>query len=244
MKYFHVTLTQGRSDSIECQADSKSDILNFFNTVSTAIVSSIKHVVYSKTKKINFTKSILPSKEKAYNRVEVFCRSKTYAKIFTLYHVPLSVTKEVLVSNFKKLLIVDEEIIDVFNVVFFDDIEGVARDSNNSYQLLYKINSKTHHIELQAKDSQTVIDFFTNVLQRDLEEVRHHQHKDTRTKIDDGDYVKYKSCFIKNKQNEISTIKVPKVKKSINDIEFDKLVLNTFYIGSQKVNSLSVTTKF
>lgn len=243
-KWFHVTMTQGRADSFELESTSKGKLLTFLNTVSTAVVSSIKEIVFSKEKNINYNSTIQISNEKAYRKVEVFCKSENYAKLFTLYHVPLSVTKELLVKEFKKLLILDEPIIDIYNVLFFEDVEGVARPSDNNYQLLYKVNSRSHHIELEATDFTIVKDFFENVLQRDLYEIRHHVHNDDSLKLDNADYVSYKSCYVKGLNGAINSFKVPKIKRTISNNQFEQLVYENVNVNGQKIKSIRVTTKF
>lgn len=46
--YYIVTLNQGRSDTITVEADSVTDVKTFFQTVSTANITMIKKIVYSK----------------------------------------------------------------------------------------------------------------------------------------------------------------------------------------------------
>lgn len=115
MSYFHITLKQGRSDSMILESPSKLAILSFFNSVSTAIVSGIKKIVYSKDLKINYVPST-PTNEAYYKEVLVFAKSKTKSKVFRLYFVKESITKDKILNQFKKLNIDDEKIIDIYNV--------------------------------------------------------------------------------------------------------------------------------
>lgn len=115
--WFQVTLTQGRADSVFLEADNKNDVLNFFNSVSTAVVSSIKKIVFSKKYNINYINKI-PNNEPYYKEVLVFAKSKTYSKVFKLYNVKVSITKEQLLKSFEKLNILDEKIVDIYNVQF------------------------------------------------------------------------------------------------------------------------------
>lgn len=124
MYSYHLSLSQGRTDTIKVEASNKSDLLSFFNTVSTAIVSNIKKVVYSKELGINYTQSLTPY-EPYYLKVNIFCKSATKAKTFQLYHVRKTATKETIISNFKKYILIDgEPILEVYSILVY---EGFAR---------------------------------------------------------------------------------------------------------------------
>lgn len=114
---FHVTLKQGRSDSFIIEADSKNDLLSFFQSVSTAVVTSIKKIVFSKDLNINYAPKI-PFDEPFYREVLIFAKSATKAKVFKIYFVKKTVTKDILFNQFKKLNIEDEKIIDIYNIQF------------------------------------------------------------------------------------------------------------------------------
>lgn len=117
MSSFHVTLKQGRSDSLTLEADNKSDILTFFNTVSTAVVSGIKKIVF--TKDLSSSSLNVPFVSSPfYSEVLVFAKSETKSKVFRLYFVNKIVTKEILLNQFLKLYIDDEQITDIYNIQF------------------------------------------------------------------------------------------------------------------------------
>lgn len=111
-------MNQGRSDTFIAESNSKYDLLNFLKTCSTATVTSIKEIVYSKEYGINFVKQTV-NKEDYYKKIKVHAISKTKAKVFTLYFVKKSITKEQLLKNFKKLYIDDEQITDIANIIFY-----------------------------------------------------------------------------------------------------------------------------
>uniref|UniRef100_UPI0040478318 hypothetical protein n=1 Tax=Aliarcobacter sp. TaxID=2321116 RepID=UPI0040478318 len=115
MPHYHVTLNQGRADSLTLEMDSKNDVLSFFNNVSTAIVSSIKQIVYSKELGINFVSRTI-SKEPYFSKILVTAKSKTKAKVFTLYYVKQSIKDEQILKSFQKLYIDDEIITDIYNI--------------------------------------------------------------------------------------------------------------------------------
>lgn len=117
MSSFHATIKQGRSDSLTLEADNKSDILTFFNAVSTAVVSSIKKIVF--TKDLSSSSLNVPFVSSPfYSEVLVFAKSKTKSKVFRLYFVNKIVTKDILFNQFLKLYIDDEKIIDIYNIQF------------------------------------------------------------------------------------------------------------------------------
>lgn len=117
MNKYSVSLKQGRTDTLTLEADSITDILTFFNTVSSAVVSSIKKIVFSKEYDINYLSSI-PVYVPFYSEVLVFAKSQTKGKVFKLYFVKKTVTKEDLFKEFIKLKIEDENITDIYNIQF------------------------------------------------------------------------------------------------------------------------------
>ncbi len=118
MPMFHVTQTLGRADSAVLEAKSKSDLLTYLSSVSKAVTSSIKLIVYSKSLGINFV-PVTYQKELTFSKVLVFCKSKNHSKVFTLYHVKKTVTNEIILKEFKKLKIRGEEINDIYNVQYY-----------------------------------------------------------------------------------------------------------------------------
>ncbi len=244
MKKFHVSLTQGRADTFTIEGQSSSKIINFFKSLSTAVLSSLKEIVYSKEHNINYSgNTVVVNNEESYRKVEVFARTKTYSKVFTLYHVKLSVTKDKIVNEFKKLMILDEPIIDVHEVLFFTNVEGVARTSNYEYQVAYSINSKTHHTELEAIDYLTVKGVIESLINGELIEIRHHLLKDSTTKIDDGNYIKYISCFCKNDLGEIMSFKIPKVKHSHDTNSILPFIKDSLSISGRPIKTVKTTVK-
>ena len=92
---YHITTSQGRSDTFYLESSSKSKVLTFLNSVSTAVVRNIKEVVFSKKYNINYIeKEFVPSK--TYYKVIVFALTKNYADTITLYNVKKTVTKDII----------------------------------------------------------------------------------------------------------------------------------------------------
>ncbi len=119
-KHYHVTLTQGRADTLTLESDSKGDILTLLNSVSTAKVKNIKKIVYSKDLQINYTNSIFQSVG-FYKQVNIFVTAKGQAKTFQLRHIKKTVTKQHLIDMFKKYVLVNgNNIEDVYSIIFYN----------------------------------------------------------------------------------------------------------------------------
>lgn len=119
MEAYHVTMTQGRSDSFTIESNSKSDILNLLNSMSTAVVSSIKLIVYSKEFGINYVPTIF-SIVPFFSKVQILVRSKTKARTLTFYHFKKNYDKSTLLKDIKKLYIDDEPIEDIINILEYE----------------------------------------------------------------------------------------------------------------------------
>lgn len=118
MFYFHVTLTQGRGDSLTVEMDSKTDVLNFFTSVSTATVTNIKKIVYSKELGINYSKSTF-FPVGFYKQVNVLATNGKEAKVFELNHVKKTITEKKILETFKRnVLINGKKVVDVYSIVF------------------------------------------------------------------------------------------------------------------------------
>lgn len=119
-KVFHVTLTQGRADTLYLEANTKSDVLSFLSSITTAVISNIKEVVFSKDYNINYIPQTY-EQTTSFKTVSVFALSENYADTFEFYNVKHTVTKEQIIKQMKNLMILDENIIDVADVTFYDN---------------------------------------------------------------------------------------------------------------------------
>ena len=214
MSLFHVTLSQGRGDTLYLESPSKTKLLDFLKSVSTAVIRNIKQVVYSKTYNINFTHSAPYVQGLTYHKVIIFAYSKNYSQQFVLYNVKRTITKEQLEIQYKKLFILTEPIEGFFNIQFYDE---VAKSENIDflYQVQYKRNSKTYTEDFYSPDYQKVKDFFETVIDGELIEIRKYVHLDTTIKKDDFDYIKRISFYISNESSYFSSF-IPKVKKTLD----------------------------
>ena len=236
-KIFHVTMSMGRADSTHYESSSKSKLLSMLTTLSEAVVRNIKEVVYSQPFNINYVKKEY-SHVSVYHKVIVMASSKNYAKTFTLYNVMKTVTQEKLETEFKKLFINDEPIIDFFDIEF-SDTPIVNKSFDNLYQVQYKRDSKTYLEEFYSDDYLKVKSFVENVIGGELTEIRKFVHYDGTVKRDDGDYYKRISVFLSNDSAKLSTF-VPKVKKTlshqiIEDTIKESLLFKTNLITNEEI---------
>lgn len=119
MPYYHLTLTQGRADTItSIEADSKTDLLNLFTSVSTATVTNIKKIVYSKDLNINYSKTTF-FPVGFYKQVNVLATNGKEAKVFELNHVKKTITSKKILETFKRnVLINGKKVTDIYSIVY------------------------------------------------------------------------------------------------------------------------------
>lgn len=117
MSLYQVTLNQGRSDNCYVYADTVADIKSFFQAVSTANVTIIKKVVYSKEHLIN-TNSVRAFSPVAYEKeIRAFVITDTQQGIIILRHVKQNLTDEYLQDKIKQYLRFNNESINDFNTI-------------------------------------------------------------------------------------------------------------------------------
>lgn len=232
---YHITLSQGRSDTIYLESSSKSKILTLLNTISTAVVRNIKELVYSKDYNINYvSKPFEPSP--TYHKVIIFALTENYADTITLYNVKKTVTKELLQKQFKKLMINNEPIIDFFDIQFYN--EGVSPTSyDNLFQVQYKRNSKTYVEKFYSDSWLKVKDVAESIIDGEITEIRKFVHYDSTVRKDDvKDYHKSVYCNITNNE-AYSKFSLPKVKKSVDYKQLISLLkLNLKFKGKSITN--------
>lgn len=242
MSIFHVTSSQGRADTFYLQSTSKTKILNFLNAVSTAIVRNIKEVVYSKTYNINYVSKppFVPSA--VFHKVVIFAYSTNYSQQFTLYNVKKSITQEYLETEYKKMFINDEQIIGFFDISFYDE---VAKNENidKLYQVQYRRDSKTYTEDFYSDSPDKLKDFFENVIDGELIEIRKYVHLDPTVKKDDGDYLKRVNSYIVQDGYALS-FSLPKVKRTLDDFQIKELIVQNLQIYNKNIDSKSIKLTF
>ncbi len=236
---YHTTMTQARAHSFYLESISHAKLLSLLNTISTAVVTNIKKVEYSKAFGVNYTGVPIRTIEPSYQRVEVFCRTKDRARVLTLYDVKKSVTDKSLTKSCKRLMIEGEKIIDVYNILYYDNSEGVARSFKNLYQIAYRKDSRPHYSNLEAVDYKELKEFFYEVHVGELEEIRKFEHIDNTKIKDDKDYIKYCKIEMKSGHNGYANVRIPNIRKNLKltpDLLNQYLTLN-----SQKIQKYEVS---
>lgn len=242
MSIFHVTLSQGRADTLYLHSTSKSKVLNFLNSVSTAIVRNIKEVVYSKTYNVNYSSKppFVPSA--VFHKVIIFAYSKSYSQQFTLYNVKKSITQEYLETEYKKMFINDELITGFFDISFYNEV-AKTENIDRLFQVQYKRDSKTYTEDFYSDSYDKVKDFFENVIDGELIEIRKYVHLDTTVKKDDGDYVKRVGSYMVQDSYAVS-FSLPKVKKSLKDVDIKNLIVSNLQIYNKNIEKDSIKLTF
>lgn len=239
---FHITSSQGRADTFYLHATSKSKILTFLNSVSTAIVRNIKEVVYSKTYNINYVSKppFIPSA--VFHKVIIFAYSASYSQQFTLYNVKTSVTQEFLETEYKKMYINDEPITGFFDISFYNE---VSKDENidRLFQVQYKRDSKTYTEDFYSDSYEKVKDFFDAVIDGELIEIRKYVHLDTTVKKDDSDYIKRMNVYISDDSHYFA-VSIPKIKKTLIHSEIKDLMIQNLNYYNKNIDLDTIKLTF
>lgn len=113
----------------------------------------------------------------------------------------------------------------------------------NNYQVQYKANSKTHTLNLSAQSWQHARDFALELINGEITEIREFVHTDDTKKDDDNNYIPYKTLVLRNERG-IHSLRIPKVKKSVDDPFIESLAFNHLKLQNKRLNSIKITTKF
>ena len=116
MPLYHITMTQGRSDTFTVESSSYNKIKQMLNSLSTANIDNIKEIVYSKDLDINY--SIKTTEANLSNsQMNVLCKSKKYTKLFHFPLVAKNLSVDKVSNIFKKhFLINGEPVIEILNI--------------------------------------------------------------------------------------------------------------------------------
>ncbi|MDD3437348.1 MAG: hypothetical protein PHC64_09385 [Candidatus Gastranaerophilales bacterium] len=118
MPHYHITLKQGRSDTLTAEFGSVNDVKDFFNKVSTARVTNIKEIVYSKDLNINYTqKTYIDDNFKEECRI--LAEEEKRAKIISLYKIKKDITPQIIEQSLikNKILLDDKPIQRIINCI-------------------------------------------------------------------------------------------------------------------------------
>ncbi len=112
------------------------------------------------------------------------------------------------------------------------------------YQVQYKNNSKTFNEIFEANSYIEIADLFQGLINCEITEVREIVYTNNHYPIDDGNYIKSVSCFIKGSNNSSYTFKIPKMKKTISETDLTSHIKSYIKIGHKTPQSLKITQKF
>ena len=116
--HYQVTLNQGRTDTVTIESDSLIDVKTFFTTVSTANITSIKKIVYSKSLGIGSASTSYTSNNQ--NKfLKAFVKTDSGKASIIVISFPLkNLTKELIIKSIKKNLLCNgEKISSVVNII-------------------------------------------------------------------------------------------------------------------------------
>ena len=122
MAYYQVTLNQGRTDTITIEANSVSDIKKFFNAISTANITMIKKIVYSKDKKIGSSIPVYELHNFNYKKLLALVSNGEITSQISLEFPKKDIKKDKVVNSIKKnLLLNNKKITKIYDVVIVKD---------------------------------------------------------------------------------------------------------------------------
>lgn len=119
MSYFYqVTLNQGRTDTLLVESDSELDVRSFFDTVSTANVTSIKKIVFSKVLGIgSMYTTYIPNNQNRYLNVLVQTEKGYTTTLNFQFPIKLLDKQKIIDSIKKNLLCNGDKITKVLNIM-------------------------------------------------------------------------------------------------------------------------------
>jgi hypothetical protein len=123
--FYHVTLNQGRTDTLTVEADTVSDVRTFFETVSTANITMIKKIVYSKALGIGSAHTtFLPNNQDSFLNVLVKNKNGITGTLNISFPTK-NLSNEIIIKSIKKYLTLNgDEIVEVINIIKAN--EGLA----------------------------------------------------------------------------------------------------------------------
>lgn len=101
MPHYHITLKQGRSDTLTAEFASVNDVKELFNQVSTAQIQNIKEIVYSKDLNINNTQKTYIN-DNFKEECKFIVQSEKIAKSYAIYKVKKDLTPQMLQTSLIK----------------------------------------------------------------------------------------------------------------------------------------------
>ncbi|RLA83618.1 MAG: hypothetical protein DRG78_03790 [Epsilonproteobacteria bacterium] len=241
MSRYHITLSLGRSDSVVVQSKNATDVKAFFKDTSEAIVRNVKRILFSKEYNMNYKTVPEVVAEEVYHKVIVQALTESYSHTYTLFNIKKTITKDDIITQFKKLKIQNEDITDFSEILFFEDKDS-SPNIKNLYQIVYKRESRTFTEELYAKSWQRAKEVADILINGEVVEVRKFSRITDKIKKDKGNYLPSKkvTIFDGGIDKFHYTFKIPKLKSNIDDLLIIDSANNNLQIANNKPSDIKV----
>lgn len=113
------------------------------------------------------------------------------------------------------------------------------------FQIVYSNNSKTQYTELCADTYDKIKDVFEVLIVGDLLEIREIVHEDDTVIKDDKDYVHSANIKVLTADRKfLNSFKIPKLRKNINDVQLEQLVLSNIKINNLKPDIIQISKNY
>lgn len=119
MSSYQVTLNQGRTDTVTVDADTLHQVKTFFESVSTANITSIKKIVFSKELGIggSILSNYIPNNQNKYLNIMVK-NSKGQTGVLNFSFPIKNLTNDVISASIKSnCLLLGEPITEILNII-------------------------------------------------------------------------------------------------------------------------------
>ena len=116
--FYQITLNQGRTDTVTVEADTVTDIKTFYQAVSTANITSIKKIVYSKEFGIGTAlTTYVPNNQDRFLNIMVKNKKGMTGTLNISFPIK-NLSNEMIIKSVKKYLTLDgDEISEVINII-------------------------------------------------------------------------------------------------------------------------------
>jgi len=112
------------------------------------------------------------------------------------------------------------------------------------YQIQFKNNSKTFTETLEAKSHVEIINFFEDIINAELTEIREIVYTNPIYPKDDGLYIKNVSVLLTDDHSSMSSLKIPKMKKSITREQLANLIKQFVKLNQKIPKNLKINGFF
>lgn len=113
------------------------------------------------------------------------------------------------------------------------------------YQLIYKLNSKTHYSFLESDNFQNIKNLFKNLCVGELIEIREVLKEDKTVKKDDKNYIHSATVKVSSfDKKHFRSIKIPKFKKNLDENSLVNIVKKYIKLSSLSPDIVQISKLF